>query len=646
MDHSIKKLKRCICLLLCFVAGTTGLYAQSEDSLLQALKLATHDTARIKTLTELAEACDKSDILKYAIQCKTLCEKGIAAHAEPAFFYQSNLGGAINNIGYYYSKHGDQAKALANYKESLNIFEQIDDKKTAAYELNNIAFIYDNQGDVATALEYFYRNLKLQEEIRDTVGIAFSLNNIAYVFLNQQDDKAGMDYYSRSLKMFEAAGHKNGMAMSYGNIGTIYTGRKDKDKALEYYNRSLSLYEELDDKFSSTYELAAIGHEYVTWGEDEKALPYLNRALKTAEAFQIKEVLSYTLSNIATVLLKKGKTDSAEKYALRSLQFGKETGMPKDIRNAAGILKDIYVKKANYREAFTMYGLEIQMRDSLDNQTSRKATVTKKLQYQYEKKELEVKLANERKMTRKNWLIAGALFAAALVALLSFFYTRQHRLTTKLERMELEQQQYRSQMNPHFIFNCLNSIQYYIVHNDVVAANKYLSEFASLMRKTLENNQLHSIDLQQEIDYLNSYLTLEQMRFENKFTYEIICAPGINLFNTKILPMVIQPFAENAIVHGLCYLEKDGKLLIHFEKKGDYLICNINDNGIGRQASQELKKQTGKAHVSQGMELIEKRLALVSTINKKKFSVDIIDKIAEDGKAAGTLVVLKFPVDV
>ncbi len=142
------------------------------------------------------------------------------------------------------------------------------------------------------------------------------------------------------------------------------------------------------------------------------------------------------------------------------------------------------------------------MKDSINNQANKKAALTKNLQYQYDKKELQLKLDNEKRIARKNTWIYISLFAAAVIILLSLFYTRQQKLKTKLERMELEQQQYRSQMNPHFIFNCLNSIQHYIVHNDVVAANKYLAEFASLMRKTLDNNKLHTILLKQEIDYL------------------------------------------------------------------------------------------------------------------------------------------------
>lgn len=632
-----------IVLLLCF--GVKRMRADEVDSLLNALKVATHDTDRIKILSVLAETCETNDILKYAEQSKSLCEKGIAAKLNPLHFYLSNLASSINNIGYYYSKHGDQTKALIKYKAALKILQQIGDKKSAAYELNNIATIYDNQGDIPIALEYFYKNLKLQEEIKDTIGIAYTLNNIAYVFFNQRDSKNAMDYFSKSLKMFESVNYKKGIAMVYGNIGLIYTRQNNKNKALDFYNKSLAIYKELDDQYNVTYELSSIGHEYYKAGEDDKALEYFTKSLKTAEAFQIKAQLAYTLNEMARIFFKRGIINTAQEYSIRSLQLAKEVGNPKDIQNASGLLKEIYNKKGNYKEAFEMYQTEIQMRDSIENKANRKEMITKSLQYQYEKKELQMKLESERKIVRKNILIFISLFIAFAIIMISFFYTRQNNFRIQLERMELEQQQYRSQMNPHFIFNCLNSIQHYIVHNDVIAANKYLSEFASLMRKTLENNKLHAISLQQEIDYLNSYLMLEQMRFENKFTYEITCDKNINTVDTQILPMVIQPFAENAIVHGLCYLEKDGKLSVSFEKQNDYLVCKIDDNGIGRTASQSIKKESNRKHISQGMELIEKRLALVSNITKKKFDVEIIDKTNAAGKASGTLVILKFPAE-
>ena len=618
---------------------------QLKDSLDQVLKTTMHDSARIKILSTISEICEKKDILTYASFAKTLCEKAIHDKQKPTYFYLSNLANAINNIGYYYSKQGDQNKALLYYKNALKISSEIKDKKSAAYQLNNIAYIYDNQGDVRKALEYFYKNLKVQEEIKDTTGIGYSLNNIGYVFLNQKDNKKAMDYFSESLKMFESIHYKSGIAMALGNIGLVYSKENNTIKCLEYYNKSLSGFEKTDDKYGATHALGSIGNVYAKLNDDTKALEYLNRCLKNAEAYHIKSQVAYALTCIARILSKNGNIQTAQQYAGRALAINKELGNPLDIQNTATVLKEIYTKQTKYKEAFSMYQLEMQMRDSITNEANKKEAVTKELQYQYEKKSLQEKIEQERKDSRKNILLFVVLSIALIVILSAALYTRQNNFKTRLQRMELEQQQYRAQMNPHFIFNCLNSIQHYIVHNDVIAANKYLSEFASLMRKTLENNQLQTIELQHEISYLKSYLTLEQMRFENKFTYEINCDENLHTSDIQILPMIIQPFVENAIVHGLCYLEKDGKLVITFEKQHNYLVCTIEDNGIGRTASQSLKKQKNITHTSKGMDLIQKRLALVSTISKRKFDAEIIDKIDSEGKATGTLVILKFPIE-
>ena len=646
MRYLYYKLKTCLLLSL-FLFTKEKIYADSTiDSLSKIVKTATHDTIKIKALSALAEVCDLKDILPYCLENKVLCDKAIVAKRTPIYFYKNNLAGAINNIGYYYSKIGNPNKALHFYKESLKIFEEINDKKSAAYELNNIAYIYDNQGDVSKALEYFYMNLKLQEEIKDTLGIAYTLNNIGYIFFNQKKNVKAMDYYSKSMKLFESLNAKKGIAMTNNNTGLIYSSENKLDKALQYYNKSLSIYKDIDDQYNMTFSLSSIGNVHYKLGNYEQAMDYLNRSLLIAEDLEIKEQICYTLTSISRIFLINGNTSKAQEHASRAFKISKEIGDIKSIQNVANALKTIYTKQGNYKDAFEMYALEIQMHDSIVNETNNKDAFTKDLQYQYDKKEFQIKLENERKIARKNIIIFICLMVAFIIISLSVFYTRQNNLKVRLQRMELEQQQYRAQMNPHFIFNCLNSIQHYIVHNDVISANKYLSEFASLMRKTLENNQLHEIELQHEIEYLKSYLTLEQMRFENKFTYEINYAPSVNIFDTQILPMIIQPFAENAIVHGLCYLEGNGKLSIYFEKQDKDLICKIDDNGIGRTASQAIKKQSSKAHVSQGVDMIQKRLALVSTITKRKFDVEIIDKKDEIGKATGTLVILKFPVDI
>lgn len=641
----MQKIKVFVLLLSVFITLPAKVVAQNLDSLELALKTASHDTVRIKILGVLAENCDNADILKYAGPQKALCEKAIAAKLEPSEFYLSNLASAINNTGYYYSKTGEPSKALDNYKLAYKAYENIHDSINAAYALNNIAFIYNNQGDVSTALEYFYKNLKLQEAIRDTAGIAYSLNNIAFVFVNQKDYKNASDYFLRSLKMFESRQDKKGIAMVYGNIGLINTYQGHTSQALEYYKKSLSLYEALHDNFGVSSELSSIGTEYAKAGKDSLAVDYFKRALAVAEQSQVKNVQAYALTALARILFKRDDIKTAKEYTTRSLQLAQGLGNPKDIQNAAGLLKEIYTRENNYKDAFDMYALEVKMKDSILNETNRKDAITKNLQYQYEKKELLVKLDNQKALEKRNHIVFISLVAAAITVLLAFFYTRQNKLKAHLYRMELEQQQYRAQMNPHFIFNCMNSIQHYIVHNDVKQANKFLSQFAGLMRRTLDINAGHFITVEEEMNYLDNYLQLEQMRFDEKFSYKIICTDDIGRTQVLLPTMMLQPFAENAIQHGLRYLpDNSGLLTISFQNKNNMLVCTVDDNGIGRDAAQHLKKQSGRTHQSQGMSLIENKLSVLNNIHKTNAAVAVIDKLDADGKAAGTTVVLKFPL--
>lgn len=632
-------------LLVCMCAWQNS-FGRGQDSLLRELKLADNDTARIKILIDLSDACDVEDILTYAQQVKALCDKAIAEKRQPERLYTYGQGSAFNGIGYYYSHKGEPDKALQHYKAALAIFERLGDRKAAAYQLNNIAFIYVNRGDITTGLEYQYRNLKVQEEIKDTLGIAYSLNNIGHLFVDQRDFGNAMEHFRRSLAMFEAVHNRKGIAMAYQNMGAAYSGQANRQQALAYYKTALAIYEELGDDYYIANALGSCGYEYAKTNNEDKALACFYQAVSIADKDHIKTIKSYISTSIARILLKRGSVDSARYYATLALALGKEMGNLYELQKSSGVLKEIYFKTGNYKAAYEMQELELKVKDSLMNETNRKAVIAKKLQYDYDKKELKLKLDNEKKIWEKNVLIYASLIAAVLAALVSFFYTRHNKLKSRIERMELEQQQYRAQMNPHFIFNCLHSIQHYIVHNDVMSANRYLSEFASLMRTTMEYNQLQTIVLQHEIDYLNSYLVLEQMRFEDKFAYEVSCSADVDTRDTQVLPTIIQPFAENAIVHGLCYLQGNGRLTINFDKEGDLLVCRIDDNGIGRRASKELRDRSGKTHVSKGMELVKKRLSLASSLNKTNFSAEIIDKTDAEGKALGTLVILKFPIEV
>ncbi len=204
----------------------------------------------------------------------------------------------------------------------------------------------------------------------------------------------------------------------------------------------------------------------------------------------------------------------------------------------------------------------------------------------------------------------------------------------------------RTQMNPHFIFNALNSIQQYILQGNVIEANKYLSKFSKLQREILQNSTRDFILLEKEIEILDSYLQLEQLRFGKNFTYQINMTNEIDPTEIKIPPMMMQPFVENAIWHGLMPRQGDKNLDIHFDlHTDDILLAIIRDNGIGRDASAKLKQNNGgsqKGYESKGMLLVGQRLQLLQQQYDKPFDATITDITDADGMVQGTQVTLKI----
>lgn len=209
----------------------------------------------------------------------------------------------------------------------------------------------------------------------------------------------------------------------------------------------------------------------------------------------------------------------------------------------------------------------------------------------------------------------------------------------------LEQQALQAQMNPHFIFNCLSSIQQYILTNDRQKANQYLTDFSSLIRQTLDNSGKRTISLADEINYLDRYLQMEQMRFGDSFSFGISVHPDVQINVIQIPAMLFQPFVENALRHGIRYKKEGfGKVLLYFSVDAGVLLCSVKDNGVGRQKAAEHKSHQPIEYQSKGVELTSKRIELLNKINEYAISVQIIDLLDEQGQPSGTEVIIKIPV--
>ena len=444
-----------------FVFLSPQAFAQDIDSLKLALKNAKHDTTRCNILNEMIEAENDDKVWPlYNDQLLKLCEHNLAKKTSLKTFYLKHLADALNNIGFlaqqqgeipksleYYHKslqlreeikdkkgiaeslnniggvylnQGDNPKALDYYHKSLQLQEEIKDKKGIALSLNNIGYIYDNQGDISMALEFHHKSLQLKEEIKDKNGIAMSLINIGVIYMNQGNNPKALDYLYKSLQLQEEIMDKKGMALSLNNIGVIYDNQGDISKALEFHHKSLQLKEEIKDKKGIAMSLNNIGFIYDHQGDPSvtaskeaslragktKALEYYHKSLQLQEEIKDKKGIAQSLNNIADAMLKKGLVGKALEFAILNLQTAKELGYPESIKNAASTLKKIYQKQHNFKEAFVMYELEIQMRDSIVNEANKKASIQKQFQYEYEKKTAADSVVNAKANEIKNAQIA------------------------------------------------------------------------------------------------------------------------------------------------------------------------------------------------------------------------------------------------
>jgi LytS/YehU family sensor histidine kinase len=241
------------------------------------------------------------------------------------------------------------------------------------------------------------------------------------------------------------------------------------------------------------------------------------------------------------------------------------------------------------------------------------------------------------------------LFFAGIITAIIYWRVRNV-ITEEQEKLkvsgmvgELELKALRAQMNPHFIFNSLNSIQDFVLNHQGMEAAKYLSKFARLVRMILDNSEYTFISISQKIEFLRLYIELESLRMDNGFEFHLSLDKSINL-EDQIPTMVIQPYVENAIWHGLQYKKSHRVLKLHLSMEDeDFVRCEIEDNGIGREAAMQIKKQKGKTHDSKAMRITDERIQILKKLYGFGPSVEIID-LVDEGIARGTMVILKLPI--
>lgn len=242
-------------------------------------------------------------------------------------------------------------------------------------------------------------------------------------------------------------------------------------------------------------------------------------------------------------------------------------------------------------------------------------------------------------------VVSGAIFLLYRYRIREIEKTEAIKTAFNKQIADTEMRALRAQMNPHFIFNCLNSINRYIIKNDQKTASLYLTKFAKLIRLILDNSEQHVVALSQDLEALKLYIEIEALRFDYKFSFEIDVDSDVFTDTILVPSMLIQPFVENAIWHGLLHKEVPGKLIIRVKRVDDLLIVEVEDDGVGRQKAQEMKSKSATTRKSLGLKITADRLKMLHNHNGQQGSIEYIDLTSSSGEAGGTLVKIKIPID-
>ena len=352
---------------------------------------------------------------------------------------------------------------------------------------------------------------------------------------------------------------------------------------------------------------------------------------------------------IGKTLVAKGANKAALKELEEAAKIADTLDNPKEQANAFLALADLYEKNGRKDQAlmtYKKYSLAVSKKDKVDE--NRLAVKSNLINKQNDIEELSKNVSlGQREETiekatvfRQQLIIYGLLLIILIIAVTSYFIYKNAQ-ASKMANQLLALKSLRGQMNPHFIFNALNSVNHFIAQQDERTANKFLSEFSQLMRLVLETSQEDFIPLEREQEILSLYLKLEHYRFRDKFNYEIKMEDHLFSEAIEVPPMLIQPYIENAVWHGLRYKEEKGNLLLRFRKEAENLVVEITDDGIGRAKSSELKTENQKKHNSTGLKNIQERLTIINKVYKASYRVTIEDL----ENTSGTRVRIYLPVN-
>ncbi|MEP6951297.1 MAG: histidine kinase [Ginsengibacter sp.] len=635
------------------------------------------DTARVYARQALKEA-EKTGYVKgqakgYRNLGRIECRLVTDLPAAEKYFSQS-LGLFIKTkddqqIAWAWGALGLSKWVLSKFPEAMSAFEKAEQLFKKVGDTIDLVGTYEfmsraefESGKYAKSLEYAFKR-------KDLTG------KEDYFILSQLYTAIGDDETAEKYRQRIPMNNSDYRKYAYLGTGISFLHKNQYDSALHYF-LLFSYYAKTAGAGPLIKLYESLGELHLALKHYDSTLVFLNRALNMSTKANDRNQVMKVYLILGKTYQASGKYEKALENARVLSQVANETGAKQNIRDAHLLLYQVFDHLHKHDSALAHLKKYVAVKDSIDLDLSAQKLAFYLIRSEREKAETDVKFLNEKsrlqqqqlKQTalQKTFLLAG-ITALLIIGVLLFRNILLQRKSEKDRRKlaerelkmqkleserkeaalqqqasELEMQALRAQMNPHFIFNCLNAINGFILINESETASDYLTKFSRLVRMVLNNSQKKLISLDEEVESLGLYLHMESLRFN--FHYRVKCDDTIDALCVFIPPMLLQPFAENAIWHGLMHKNGQGELLIDLHLENDMLHCTIADNGVGRKKAYLLKSKSAVKNKSMGLQITNSRMALLSRDSNDHCFFKINDLEDEWGNATGTSVSIKIKI--
>ncbi|MBS1598816.1 MAG: histidine kinase [Bacteroidetes bacterium] len=552
----------------------------------------------------------------------------------------------------------DFVQALSCYNKSIPFLDKIGDWEGKGKAWVWMAFAHSSLGNYDSSFYYCSNSLLLRQKMSDYVCASVSLTSMGQLYKAAGANDDALDYYHQGYN-YAVAHNVDFYTTNWAYlepVGAIFRIMNLADSSYDYLKKAI----QLDPGNYITH--VSLGETLLLKNELDSALAIFLKPIDHFKKGNDKWDLMRVTLDAAKTYHRKKEEKTALRYALESYSLAKESRARQYILENYSLLYKIYQGLGKADSAFFFLNQYTVLKDSIVNTQFLWKLSSYKKQEEFKKqmaqltvldKENKLKEDELRQETLLQWILVACLIIFVVSGFIIYKNLALKRKNEKLENLqkqavlqrnvtELEMQALRAQMNPHFIFNCLSSINRFILKSETEDASNYLTKFSRLIRMVLNNSKKSFINIEEELEMLSLYMDMEKLRFKDSFDYKITFLNSFDAGNIFIPPLLLQPFIENSIWHGLMHKKGHGHIEIELGEKDGILTCVLTDNGIGRTASLASKSKILERTKSMGLQITTERLALLNDNNERKSLFTIEDIFDQEGNSLGTRVTLKI----